>query len=161
MGQVDRGEYRELEEITLKEYSKRWLIYIKSQVKPRTHGFYEYINRVHLVPYFGNYRLTSIRPDMIELYLSKKLETKLSNKTIRHHLVTLKAMLNQAVVLGYLKNNPGQHVKGPRVEHKEMDFLKPGEIRLLLEKASPEYHALFLTAIMTGMRHEARGAVSS
>jgi integrase len=61
-------------------------------------------------------------------------------------------MLKHAKRWGYLRDNPAQEIRHVRVEHQEMDFLKPDEIRLLLNHADEPFRALFLTAIMTGMR---------
>jgi len=51
-----------------------------------------------------------------------------------------------------VRDNPALYVEKPRVERKEMDFLKPEEIRFLLEHARPRFHPLFLCAALTGMR---------
>ena len=53
---------------------------------------------------------------------------------------------------GYLRESPALYVEKPRVERKEMDFLVPEEIRSLLEQVRPQFHALFLSAVLTGMR---------
>ena len=73
-------------------------------------------------------------------------------KTINNTLVPLKEMFKHAVRWRYLRENPALYVEKPRVERKEMDFLKPEEIRLLLEHARPRFHPLFLCAALTGMR---------
>jgi integrase len=57
-----------------------------------------------------------------------------------------------AVRWGYLRANPAEHVENPRVEREEMDILTPDEIRLFLDQVKPAYKALFLTAVLTGMR---------
>src|ERR1700687_1862389 len=40
----------------------------------------------------------------------------------------------------------------PRVHHKEMDHLTKDEIHLFLKHVPEEYHSLFLTGILTGLR---------
>jgi integrase len=52
-----------------------------------------------------------------------------------------------------LVKNPCKAVKLPRAERREMDFLRPEEVRSLLGAfTDDEMHALFTTAVMTGMR---------
>ena len=74
-----------------------------------------------------------------------------SPKTINNTLVPLKEMFKHALRWGYLRENPAAYVEKPRVPYKEMDFLTPEEVRLFLEHTGKRY-ALFVTAIMTGMR---------
>ena len=51
-----------------------------------------------------------------------------------------------------LRENPAEVVKSFREERKEMDYLRPDEIRLLLGHADEPYRTLFLTAVLMGMR---------
>lgn len=73
-------------------------------------------------------------------------------KTVINEIVPLKLMFKHAVKWGYLKSSPAEYVDRPRVEKEEMEILNPDEIRLLLDKAKPEYKTLFLTAVLTGLR---------
>jgi integrase len=75
-----------------------------------------------------------------------------SAKTVVNHLVPLRLMFKHAVRWGYLKQNPADYVERPRVERKEMAFLEPSEVRAFLQEVSAKYYALFLTAVLTGLR---------
>ena len=66
--------------------------------------------------------------------------------------VLLKLTLKHARQWGYLRENPAQDIRPVRVEPKEMDFLRPDEIQLLLKNSDEPFRTLFLTAILTGMR---------
>jgi len=61
-------------------------------------------------------------------------------------------MFRHAQEWGLVRDNPAQRIRQVRVEPKEMDFLRPDEIRLLLQHADEPYRTLFLTAVLTGMR---------
>lgn len=154
MGQIHRGEYKEVEEITFAEFAEKWLSdYAKVKVRPSTYRFYEGIVSLHLVPHFGQRLLTNITVYSVEEYLAKRLkEGKLSPTTIGYHLRVLKTVLKRAVKWGYLRVNPAQDMEKPKPKRKEMDFLTTEEINLFLANVSPEYYPLFLTAILTGMR---------
>ena len=90
-----------------------------------------------------------ISPEMVQGYISrKKAEGRLSPKTINNTLVPLKEMFKHAVRWGYLRENLALYVGKPRVERREMDFLTPEEVRLMLEHARPCYRPLFLCAVL-------------
>lgn len=73
-------------------------------------------------------------------------------QTINHVLKTLKKLLNDAVLDGYLESNPALSVKPVPMPQQEMDFLDPEELRLFLDHANPHYRPLFLCAMLTGLR---------
>lgn len=151
---INTGQYQELKEIRFSEFTEKWLKdYAEPRVKASTLRFYSDIVALHLKPRFGKYKLISITPHLIEEYLSDKhKESRLSSTSIGYHLRVLKTILKRAIIWGYLKNNPAQHIEKPRVEKKEMDFLNVEEIRLFLENVELEYYPHFLTAVFTGMR---------
>ena len=151
---INRGEYRELKRVTFAEFAKKWLSeYASGSVKASTLESYKYIFRVHLVPFFGDYELGAITPEDVQAYVSRKRkEGRLSPKTINNTLVPVKELFKHALRWGYLRENPAAYVEKPRVPYKEMDFLIPEEIGLFLKHTPEKCYALFLTAIMTGMR---------
>jgi integrase len=152
MGEVLSGTYRDIKTITFAEFSELWLdSYAKTRTKPSTIETYCSIIKKHLIPAFGDYLLTEIDAGMVQKYVASKLES-LKPKTLVNHVVPLKEMFKHAVRWGYLRANPAEHVERPRVEREEMDILTPDEIRLFLDHARPTYKALFLTAVLTGMR---------
>src|SRR3990170_5900691 len=154
IGELNRGQYRELKEITFGEFAEKWLSdYAEPRVKATTFNFYRDIIRLHLIPDFGGFKLTSISPHMIEEYLAKKRrEGMLSPTSIGYHLRVMKTILKRAIIWGYLAQNPEEHVEKPRTQRKEMDFLNVDEVQTLLQNVEPEYFPFFLTAILTGMR---------
>lgn len=150
---INQGTYQELKEAGFKDFSTLWLnIYAKAKCKASTLRSYQDIINGHLVPYFENILLTNISPAKIQKYIPLKMAEGLTPKSITNHLVPLKEMLKHGVIWGYLKENPALYVEKPRVEREEMDFLTPEELRLFLEKVSPQYYPLFLTAVLTGLR---------
>lgn len=154
LNQINVGTYLEFEKILFEEYSTKWLSdYAMISVKKSTYRSYSDIVRLHLNPYFGKRYLHKITTADIQRFVSEKiLKNNLNPKTVVNILIPLKEMFKHAVIWGYLKRDPSLHVKRPRVEHKEMDFLNPEEIRLFLKNVKSKYYALFMTAVMTGMR---------
>ena len=155
MSKIDRGEYRELKEITFGQFADKWLEdYVEIKCRPTTYSDYRTGINKHLKPYFGkNIPLTAISPDLVQGFVSMKVkEGRLSAKTIIGILVPFKEMLKHAVRWGYLRSNPAMYVERPRVEHKEMDFFTPREIGRFLDNVKAEHYTFFLLAVTTGMR---------
>jgi len=154
MNSIHKGTYRDLPKTTFAEFAEKWIKeYCRTALKPSTlRGYKNWIRR-HLMPFFGYMQLSEISPEDVQAYVSEKLaDDKISPKSINNSLVPLKRMFTIAVRWGYMRTNPAQYVEKPRLEHQEMDFLKPEEIRLFLDNVSDESHPFFLTAILTGMR---------
>ena len=86
-----------------------------------------YFNR-HLIPYFDslNLELAELKAKHVQEYAKYKLKSGrldgkqggLSSVSVRKHISVLKQALNEAVVLGYIQNNPAQYIKLPRQKNK-------------------------------------------
>ncbi|MFA5368215.1 MAG: site-specific integrase, partial [Dehalococcoidia bacterium] len=89
----------------------------------------------------------------IQKYYSQKLSGGLSGQTVRHHHTALHKALQTAVEWGVLSRNVADAVKSPRIEKTDMQTWKEDDIIRFLDvvKNTP-YHALFYTALFTGMR---------
>lgn len=154
MHQIHRGEYVEMQQITFKDFANKWLKdYAKPSVRTNTYRFYDDIIRCHLIPFFGDFKLTTIRPHIIQEYLAEKIEeNKLSPTTIGYQIRVLRTILKRAVIWGFLSQNPAKHIEKPRVERKEMQCLSVEEINCFLDHVTPGHYCLFLTAAHSGLR---------
>jgi len=154
MKELQQGTFRLLKPIVFREFSEQWLRdYAEGVVKPLTLRFYRIAVRTYLNPVFGQFLLTQINAQTIQAFVARcRRESNLSAKSTRSLFTVLKMLLKQARRWGYLRENPAEGIKPPKLEEKEMDFLHPKEIRLLLQNADEPYRTLFLTAILTGMR---------
>ena len=154
LSEINSGTYREIAPITFLEFSKRWLKdYAQASVRRPTLRRYLTLITHQLNPAFGSVKLTDLTLRHIQRYVAdSNTKRTLAPRTINHSLVLLKQMLKSAVEWGYLRNNPAQGVKLAKIEHQEMDYLTPDEIRLVLQHSDEPYRTLFLTAVLTGMR---------
>lgn len=135
-------------------FAQRWLKdYAAATVRPTTLASYHMICRKHLIPELGLMPLTQLRPDRIQQYFTKKLESGLSSTTVRHHAMLLHRILATAVREGLLIQNPTDRVDVPRNRAVEMQTFDTERARLFLAAArsSPLYR-LFLFAVLTGCR---------
>jgi integrase len=158
---VDTGDFVKPSKVTFAQFLERWLCdYAWPNLAPRTAEGYEHIIRRHLMPSLGSILLTQLKPEHLQRYYSQKLESgrldgkgKLTQRTVRHHHVTLHDALQTAMKWGLLSRNPADGVESPRFQRPEMHTLDEDDVRAFLEAArSTPYHALFYLALFTGMR---------
>ncbi|MEW5701577.1 MAG: site-specific integrase [Candidatus Zixiibacteriota bacterium] len=154
LDQLNSGGYQELTQIRFREFAEKWLKdYAEVNTKPSTYHSYVGVIQLHLNPYLGDRWLHKITAGHIQEIVSTKISDHgLSPKSVGNVLVVLKRMFQHAVLWGYLRRNPAALVQKPRVERQEMDILNPEEVRIFLQHVRAKHYALFLTAVLTGMR---------
>ena len=151
--EIDRGEYRELKEIRFSAFCKLWLDdYVEGRLKDTTRKDYEIIISRHLLPHFGNVKLTSISAEACQKLIAKKLKAGLSPKTVINILVPLKEMLKHAVMWGYLLSNPADYVEKPRTRKRHPEILSLKQIKDFLSHIKEPYRTVVITAALTGLR---------
>lgn len=146
------GTYRSIRKTTFEEFARSWLDeHTKLCVRASTFDRYQTIVNKHLLPTFGQHKLTDIAPAKVQKFVADLSKAGLSPGTVRLILTILKAIFDHAIKLSYLKVNPAASIKAPRLAYKERVFLTPAELKKLIETAG-EYKALILFAAMTGAR---------
>ncbi|MBM4309262.1 MAG: site-specific integrase, partial [Deltaproteobacteria bacterium] len=178
--EIDAGSYDPLPKTeTFKTFAERWLKG-KMGIKGTTRVSYQGILDNHLIPYFGKGRISELRrKNLQEFVRSKADQGNLSSKSIENILRVLHQVLDDAQVEGLLIRNPYVKIEKPKRQKPEVDFLRTYEIPIFLkaaqsykepkkkvsklsgrpekkEKEKPKcgttIHALFHTAIFSGMR---------
>jgi len=135
-----------------REFAEKWLNdYAKPRVKERTYVTYRGYVRNHLNPYFERADVTTMTQEDIEGYLAKLID-RLNPNTVNKILKMLKTMFKYARRWKYREDNPAWDIDCFLEKHREMDYLNPEEIRLLLEHSPEPDKTIFLIAILTGMR---------
>jgi integrase len=132
---VEREGYRKPEKITFAVFAERWLEeYLPGRgLKLTTTDGYRQTLRRHLLPYFGNLELAELeqRPELIDRYVTLKMQQGLAPKTVSNQLLVLQVMLKRAVRWRLIQRNPVLDVERPRVEQAEMNVLSEVEIARL------------------------------
>lgn len=126
--------------------------YIQMRLKPSSAFDYRQAIKNHLMPVFGKKKLVDITIDDVQRLIRAKLKKGLSPRTTAKIVTLLGTMLTQGVRWGYLKENVVRYVDKPRVLDKEMDFLRPGEVKQLLDACDLNFLPHVATAALTGMR---------
>lgn len=116
----------------------------------------ESIIRVHLKPAFENLTLRQIKAERIAEF-SAGLMPRRKPSTVRNILSLLGAMLNQAIEWGWIETAP--KIRKPKIRLLSRDYRwlrTDEEIEQFLDAAmaedSPVVHAIYATALFTGMR---------
>jgi integrase len=161
LAELNQGTYTEPSKVTVGAYLDTWLTDIVPMVAgPSTATSYEHMVRRHLIPGLGIVKLHELRASHIQKYLSGKLTSGrldgnggLSEKTVRHHYVTLHTALAAAIEAGDLAINPAEAVKTPKAPRNEMRTLDEIGLRRVLQAAKgTPYYALFYLTLYSGMR---------
>lgn len=154
LADLDNGTYIAPCKLTVGEWLDIWLSEYLAEVKPLTKQTYTIEINTHLKPSLGAVKLEALDTHTIQVFynrLDKELE--LSPKTIKNIHGVLHCALQQAIDNGYIRQNPTDACKLPKVIKKEIQSLEPAQITQLLQEAQKDaYCNLFITALFTGMR---------
>jgi len=135
-------------------YLEGWLDgVVRNTVKQRTLENYAYIVRRHITPELGHVKVKDLRPDTVRSLYREKLDSGLSNRTVRLVHTELNKALKQAVLDWVLPRNVCEAVKAPRQLKREIHPLVPAQSAMLLEVARGDrLEALFVLAVTAGLR---------
>jgi integrase len=160
--EADRGFVRSGKPMTFREFIEVWRAdHVATQeLKPATIRGYDSVIERHLLPAFGDQRMDRITAEHIRRFFKQKQEgtsektsRPLSKKTLVNTLRLLNSIFNFAMTIELLVKNPCKGIKLPRAPKREMDFLRPEEVRAFLAAfTDDEMRCLFTTAVMTGIR---------
>jgi len=105
------------------------------------------------MPELGNIKLLELEARHLQTMFAKKRESGLSARTVRYLYSLMSQVLRYAVRQGVLNRNVAQNTEPPKMEHRELDTIRPEQINTFLEAAreTPHY-ALFYLLLHTGLR---------
>ena len=104
-----------------------------------------------LVNYTGNIPLTKLNNRILEKFILKNF-----NRTrygARHYYINLNAAFNEAIVWGYLTENPLRQIKLPKIPKSLPTFINSVELNTIVQNTkSRDLQDMFLTGFHSGMR---------
>lgn len=120
-------DIRKKTEIQFEEYLLYWFDnYVMKELRYRTQQDYRNIICNHFIPYFKNYKLKAITPELLQNYLYNKKESGLARNTLIGHYGTLSKSLRMAVYpYKFISDNPMQYISMPRYD--EINKIKESE----------------------------------
>lgn len=153
------------EKQTVAKFLEHWLErVIKTKVRPKTFRTYSDLVKNHLAPAIGHVPLGKLSPQHIRDFLNAKLtipETiesptdrkRLSPRTVKHLLVTLRGALAVAEKDGQVPRNVASLVDPPRIAAREIQAFNPSQARAFLDAArGSRFEAAYTAAVAVGMR---------
>lgn len=138
--------------LTVGAWLDLWVKTYLGDVKGSTVATYKQRVNAYLKPALGKYKLTTLKPPQIQA-LYHELGKTLSPKTIKAIHGVLHKALQEAVESQYIKLNPADKRKLPRIEKPQINPLDSTEISAFLDAIKGhKYENLYKVAIFTGMR---------
>ena len=150
---IDAGTYKAPCKMTVGEWLDIWVAEYLKNVKPLTQHNYAKQVRKHLKPALGAVKLEALDPHRIQKFYNSLTESGLAPKTVKNIHGIFHSALQQAIANDYIRHNPTDACKLPKVVKTEIKPLEPDEIaRMLQEAEKDDYRNLFIVAMFTGMR---------
>lgn len=154
INELQNGTYVEPSNETLAEFIESWLEHKKTTVSDSTYDFYESYTNNHIVPALGNVKLKDIKPITIQnFYNSLVKNSGLSLHSVAHVQRITRIILNHAVRLKVIRENPASDIDIVKVPKKEQNVWTKDQVDKFIEAARGHIHFIaFYLAVFTGMR---------
>ena len=152
---IDLGVYTEPSKMTVSRWLDIWLEEFLGDVKPRTQELYTSTVKNRIKPALGAVKLSDLKTAAIQKFYNDcgRGDAPLSPKTVKNVHGILHKALQQAVEAGYIRENPADACKPPRIVKKEITPLDEAETKLFVKAVHDDpYEILYLVTLFTGMR---------
>ena len=149
---LERGEWIDpsLSSISFAEWTKMWL-QAKTNISASTRrGYIARIN-AHLLPAFGQSKLTAITNNQIGKWVAASIDNGVGATVIKQAVGLMKQIYASAVLDGRVSRNPAVGVPLPRAKASEKQPLTINQLKALANECG-DYELLVLFAGTTGLR---------
>jgi integrase len=148
------SDYRPSSSCMLQEYAEnRWLPEVLPTLKHSTKKHYQYALRVHVYPTLGSMQLRLVNRDVVQDFISAKLRSGLSWRTVKGIRTVLGTLMGAAEMAELIPSNPVRKTRFPRRGPTKLRAeIAPEKILELLEALpEPGGHLAWLL-VLTGLR---------
>jgi integrase len=158
VAELDQGSYFEPEKMTVGKWLDIWVKDYLGDIKPNTARSYKSQISNHIKPALGAVKLEALNAHTIQVFYNsickgEKADKGISPSTLKITHGVLHKALKQAVQNGYIRFNPAESCKLPRVEKKEIKPLDEDDMVAFLNAIKGhQYEVLFTLDLFTGMR---------
>ena len=155
---LDAGTYIAPSKMTVSEWLSEWAQQYIKNVKDSTRSAYMTIINTHLQPNIGAIRLDELSTPMVQRLYNSLGEPNgnrdaISAKTIKNVHGVLHKALHQAMLNGYIRNNPADAAVLPRIEKKQIFPMDEYQISAFLKAIrGHQFEKLYITMLFTGLR---------
>jgi integrase len=146
---VNKITYRPMPTAKFSDFARNWELKVLSQYGDSTAINYRTHIRKHLVPFFGEYAMKDLNPEMVQQFVSSST---VSAKTTRNVCITLKSMWTTAKAWNYVAHNLTEGVVLPDVKRVQRFFFSQQEIQIILATAQEPHRTWYGLAAETGLR---------
>ena len=156
LNELNTHSYYEPKKITVADWLELWLKEYCADKKPKTIEQYKASVKNHIVPAIGKVKLTELNAVHLQSFFNQLAKKKasgkqnkgkdkaLSPKTVKNVHGTLSKALNTAVMVGFIPNNPAEHITLPKVQKKEIHPLTEAQMQSFLKLAADdEYFTVY------------------
>jgi len=156
--EINESVYQETNKINLGAWLDIWAEEYLGDVKPFTVASYKTQIRVHIKPALGAVKLSALAAHDVQRFYNSLSKPRgdspaLSAKTIKNIHGVLHRALQQAVENQYIKVNPSDVCKLPRVVKKELKPLDEQQMAAFLKAIKGHrYETFYTVTLFTGMR---------
>jgi integrase len=144
----------ETNDLTLAGYvSSYWSPYLDRRgMKASTRESYTSALNRHILPAFGEYRITDITPLHIEEFSQAKTKDGLSAKSVRNLVLVIQGIFSLAVDNDVVVKSPVRKSHKPVYHRREKPTWSPAQVLSIMQAAPAGYRAFFRCAGLTGAR---------
>ena len=152
--EIDGGTYSAPSQQRLSEWISSWLeIYVKPNVKDFTYDSYSGICKNYIIPSLGNAKLRALKTTEIQRFYNSLSEKGLSAKTVKNIHGVLHKALEQAYLIGEIKQNPSDRCILPKVKRPKIEPMEDEDItRFLKAIKGHKYENVFFLTLFAGLR---------
>ena len=151
---INSGHYRPSSLRTLGDYAETiWLPGVLPTLKHSTKKYYQYMLRFHLYPTFADVQLRLITRDAVQSFLSAKLRSGLSWRTVKGLRPLFGTVMAAAEADEIIPSNPVRKTRFPRRgPAKDRAVIAPDKIQELLIALPEPSRSLAHLLVFTGLR---------
>lgn len=142
--------------ISVADYMNYWLdTHVKATMEYTTYTNYKNYLKNHIIPAFGHYRLSSLKPENVQIWVHSLRDRGLARSSIKNLLGCLSGALQHAILpCGYINSNPCNGVKigkikEPTQQKEYREYVLPKEdFKRIIDRF--DEHTNFFLPLQTG-----------
>jgi integrase len=146
---VNKISYRPTPTAKLRDFAQSWEAKVLSQYGRSTAINYRTHIRKHIVPFFGDYAMKDVTPELVQQFVSG---LPLSPKTARNIVVTLQAMWATAKAWGYVTHSVTDGVVFAKRKRRHRFFASQQQIQQIVAASEEPHRTFYGLAAETGLR---------
>jgi integrase len=147
-----RGEYVNETRDTFAEYAQMWMKLVGPRSAKSTMETRARTLRLHLLPAFGNRRLSKITRSQVQQFVNEKSEDYAPVTVVQGFYLMLVSIFQHAVDDRAIKETPCRKIKLPEIEERPPNIPTPEQVEIMADAIAPRYQFAVWGAAAAGLR---------